>query len=43
LDPLRTTWVAEQRGQDGMGGSSGVVVFIPSVYHHAAPRATTER
>src|SRR5262249_8661996 len=40
LGPLRTTWVAVQRRQGGIGVSSGVVVFIPSVYY-AAQGATT--
>ena len=39
--PLRTTWVAEQRGHEGTGVGSMVVVFMPSVYHHAAHKATT--
>ena len=43
LAPLRTTWVAAQREQGGIGASSGVVVFMLSVYHHAAQGATTEK
>ena len=41
LGPLRTTWVAEQRGQGGRTVDSRVVVFISSAYDYAAGRATT--
>jgi hypothetical protein len=38
LAPFRTTWVPQQRGHAGMGGS----VSIPPVYDYPAQQATTK-